>query len=150
MSFINNNNNSRVQTYFIKHGILFYLFVDQPMPKDHDELMKLLLVSRHGNPGDDQGHVQEQMTQNPAETDPAEAETECAQWVLWDIITHQGTRKVAVSKYKDELVNLMDKLVDVAKNAHTLELEGIYWKRMLYLPMICWMQLMQCKSNVST
>ena len=31
---------------------------------------------------------------------------------------------MAVSKYKDKLVKLMDKLVDVVKNAHTLELEG--------------------------
>ena len=124
MSLVNNNNNSTVHMYFIKHGILFYLFVDQPMPKDHDKLMKLLLVSSHGNPSNDQGHVQEQMTQNPPETDPAEAETECAQEVLWDIITHQGTRKAAVSKYKDKLVKLMDKLVDVAKNANTLELQG--------------------------
>ena len=88
MSFINNNNNSTVHMYFIKHGILFYLFVDQPMPKDHDELMKLLLVSGHGNPYDDQGHVQEKMTQSPPKTDPAEAETEHAQQALWDIITH--------------------------------------------------------------
>ena len=64
------------------------------------------------------------MTQNPTETDLAEAETEHAQQALWDIITHQGTRAAAVSKYKDKLVKLMDKLVDVSKNAHTLELEG--------------------------
>ena len=31
---------------------------------------------------------------------------------------------MAVSKYKNKLVKLMDKLVDVAKNAHILELEG--------------------------
>ena len=56
-SFINNNN-STVQVYFIKHGILLYLFVGKTMPKDHDELMKLLLVSGDGNPGEDQGQVE--------------------------------------------------------------------------------------------